>query len=82
VAADPVCYEALAIAKASDASALAALRSEMRARVKASPLCDARRIGRHLGAALRHAWADWCARPAPIGAPDGAAEIGLLETAP
>jgi hypothetical protein len=28
--------------------------------VKASPLCDAPRFGRNLGAALRHAWRDWC----------------------
>ena len=40
--------------------ALAALRSGLRARVKASPLCDAPRFGRNLGAALRFAWQDWC----------------------
>ncbi len=39
---------------------LAALRASLRARVKASPLCDARRFGVGLGAALRFAWRDWC----------------------
>ncbi|MBS0558609.1 MAG: tetratricopeptide repeat protein [Proteobacteria bacterium] len=62
VAPDLAGYEALAVAKAADIAALAALRAGLRARVKASPLCDARRFGRNLGAALRHAWRDWCAR--------------------
>jgi protein O-GlcNAc transferase len=62
VAPDVAAYVELAVAKASDIQALAALRSGMRARVKASPLCDAPRFGRNLGAALRFAWQDWCAR--------------------
>lgn len=53
-------YEALAVSKASDLPALAALRSRMRARVKASPLTDAPRFGANLGAAIRFAWGDWC----------------------
>ena len=48
------------MAKASDIDALAALRSRLRAQVKASPLCDAPRFGRSLGAALRYAWREWC----------------------
>jgi len=62
VAADVATYVELAVARASDLPALAALRSELRARVKASPLCDAPRFGRGLAAALRHAWRDWCSR--------------------
>ncbi len=57
-------YADLAIAKASDLAALAALRSGLRERVKTSPLCDALRFGRGLGAALRLAWRDWCERSA------------------
>jgi predicted O-linked N-acetylglucosamine transferase (SPINDLY family) len=53
-------YEALAVAKASNIPALAALRTELRARVKASPLTDAPRFGANLAAAIRFAWRDWC----------------------
>jgi protein O-GlcNAc transferase len=64
VAPDVGAYVELAVAKASDIEALAALRSRLRAQVKASPLCDAPRFGRNLGAALRFAWRDWCGRAA------------------
>ena len=60
VAHDAAGYAALAVAKASDIAALAALRAALRAQVKASPLTDARRFGAHLGAAIRFAWQDWC----------------------
>ncbi len=53
-------YIQLAIYHAADIAALQELRSGLRARVKASPLCDAPRFGRHLGIALRHAWTEWC----------------------
>jgi protein O-GlcNAc transferase len=59
-------YMALAVQRASDIAALAGLRAELRARVKASPLCDAPRFGCSLGAALRHAWRAWCE---PAGSP-------------
>jgi predicted O-linked N-acetylglucosamine transferase (SPINDLY family) len=59
VARDAQDYVALAAAKAADVPALAALRAGLRARTKASPLCDAPRFGRNLGAALRHAWRGW-----------------------
>ena len=62
VAADLPSYIAMAVAKAAERDALAALRAGLRARVKASPLCDAARFGRNLGAALRDAWQDWCGR--------------------
>ncbi len=61
VAPDRAAYIAHAVAAAADLPALAALRAGLRARVKASPLCDAPRFGRSLGAALRHAWRGWCA---------------------
>ena len=62
IARDTADYVAIAIAKARDLAALTALRSGMRPRMKASPLCDAPRFGRHLGTALRDIWRDWCAR--------------------
>ncbi len=61
-AADPDAYIRLAIARAGDLAGLAALRAGLRRQVKTSPLCDAPRFGRHLGAALRAVWQDWCAR--------------------
>jgi predicted O-linked N-acetylglucosamine transferase (SPINDLY family) len=60
VAADLEGYVELALARATDLAALATLRDGLRPWVKASPLCNAPRFGRHLGAALRHAWCDWC----------------------
>ena len=74
VASGPTSYADLAVAKASDIEALATLRSALRARVKASPLCDALRFGRNLGKALRLAWHDWCAeaaQPAGMEVADG-----------
>ena len=62
VAPDMDAYIELAVSKATDITSLADLRQGLRARVKASPLCDAPRFGRNLGAALRHAWHDWCIR--------------------
>jgi predicted O-linked N-acetylglucosamine transferase (SPINDLY family) len=60
VAADLAGYQELALRAAADLPALAALRAGLRARVKASPLCDGPRFGRNLGAALRGAWRSWC----------------------
>ena len=60
VAHDVASYVELAVAKASDISGLAALREGLRAKMKASPLCDGPRFGRNLAAALRFAWHDWC----------------------
>jgi Flp pilus assembly protein TadD len=54
-------YIGMAVARAADLGALADLRAGLRDRVRRSPLCDAPRFGRGLGAALRHAWRAWCA---------------------
>ena len=59
-AASPDEYVALAARWASDLDGLAALRAGLRPKVASSPLCDAPRFGRSLGAALRHAWRTWC----------------------
>ncbi len=53
-------YIAMAVARAGDLEALSALRAGLRQTVGRSPLCDAPRFGRNLGAALRHAWGVWC----------------------
>jgi protein O-GlcNAc transferase len=62
---DRAAYVRLAVDKSADPQSLADLREGLRARVKSSPLCNAPRFGRHLGAALRHAWRDWCAQQCP-----------------
>jgi predicted O-linked N-acetylglucosamine transferase (SPINDLY family) len=54
-------YRDMAVARAADLDALASLRAGLRDRVRRSPLCDAPRFGRGLGAAMRHAWRHWCA---------------------
>ena len=65
VAPDLAAYRAQAITRATNLPALAVLRQGLRARMKASPLCDAPRFGRHLGTALRHAWHTACAGDHP-----------------
>lgn len=55
-------YVEMAVARAADLPALAALRADLRARVRLSPLCDAPRFGANLGSALRGVWQDWCGR--------------------
>jgi predicted O-linked N-acetylglucosamine transferase (SPINDLY family) len=57
-------YVDLAVRKSANLDALATLRAGLRARVARSPLCDGARFGRHLGAALRSAWAEKCAADA------------------
>ena len=55
-AADVAGYIELACKKAADLPALASLRAGLRDRVRRSPLCDAPRFGRNLGAALERMW--------------------------
>jgi predicted O-linked N-acetylglucosamine transferase (SPINDLY family) len=56
-------YIDMAVSRAGDLPALAALRAGLREQVRLSPLCDAPRFGRNLGNALRRTWLDWCAEP-------------------
>ncbi|TAL06759.1 MAG: hypothetical protein EPO00_10530 [Chloroflexota bacterium] len=56
-------YVAAALGLARDAGRRARLRRELRDRLKASPLLDAAGHARHLEAALRRMWRDWCRRP-------------------
>ena len=43
---------------AGDLEGLASVRGDLRPRMRSSPLCDAPRFGKNLGAALRRAWDD------------------------
>ena len=54
-------YIEMATARAADLPKLATLRAGLREQVRQSPLCNAPRFGRNLGAALRQAWHAWCA---------------------
>lgn len=59
-------YVDLAVRWAERPADLAELRGSLRRRLETSPLTDQRRFGRHLDAAVRGLWQDWCdADPAP-----------------
>ena len=60
IAADLDDYVARAIRLASDLDGLAALRDSLRARLLASPLCDAPRFAGNFAAALRGMWQTRC----------------------
>ncbi|GAB6041455.1 tetratricopeptide repeat protein [Endothiovibrio diazotrophicus] len=53
-------YVEKAVAAAGEAAGLAALRSELRGQVAASPLFDAPRFARHFERALREMWNHYC----------------------
>ena len=57
-------YVEIATALAHDLPRLAALRANLRGRMKASPLLDAARLARNVEAAFRTAWQRWCAAAA------------------
>ncbi len=54
-------YVAAAVALSADLPRLAALRAQLRGRLQTSPLMDAQRFARHLEAAYRSLWRDYCA---------------------
>ncbi len=66
-------YVDKAIAFATDPVPLAALRAGLRRRVTQSPLCDAPRFGRNLGAAFHKIWVAYCSVEA--GEPAGQGRI-------
>jgi protein O-GlcNAc transferase len=63
IASDPERYAATVLRLAADRQRLAALRAELRERVKTSPLCDGPGITRDIEAAYRDMWTQWCNTP-------------------
>ena len=61
IAESPEAYVETAVALADDRDRLTALRRDLRGRLKASPLCDARRFARDIEAAFRAMWRTACA---------------------
>jgi predicted O-linked N-acetylglucosamine transferase (SPINDLY family) len=57
----PTRYVDLAVSLSRDPNRLASLREGLRARVAASPLCDAATFVRDLEQAYRAMWRKWCA---------------------
>jgi predicted O-linked N-acetylglucosamine transferase (SPINDLY family) len=55
-------YVERAVALAASRDGLAEIRETLRARMAASPLCDAAAFARDMEAAYRAVWRDWCAR--------------------
>ncbi|WP_022662079.1 O-linked N-acetylglucosamine transferase, SPINDLY family protein [Paucidesulfovibrio longus] len=53
-------YIACAVGLAREPERLALLRSDLRGRLLASPLCDAKRFARDMEAAYRGMWSRWC----------------------
>jgi protein O-GlcNAc transferase len=62
-------YVELAAELIRDASALAALRRELRDRIETSPIMDAPRFARDLESAFRAVWRAWCERRAEPSPP-------------
>jgi len=67
IAGDEEEYVRIAVALASDAERLLGLRTGLRPRMTASPLCDSAGMMRRVETAYRRLWQEWCARPqAPV----------------
>ena len=60
VASNPDQMVAKAVALTGDLDSLARIRAGLRERMRASPLCDARRFAREMEAAYRRMWHTWC----------------------
>jgi protein O-GlcNAc transferase len=62
VATDADDYVAKAVAMAADLPRLADLRKNLRQRMAASPIMDGPRLAKHIEAAYRTMWRDYCAK--------------------
>jgi predicted O-linked N-acetylglucosamine transferase (SPINDLY family) len=62
IASTPDEYVERAVSLANDLPRLAALRTELRERMAASPLCDGKRFATNLTILLRDAWKQWIAQ--------------------
>jgi protein O-GlcNAc transferase len=62
IADGPDTYVAIATAWANDPARLAGVRTSLRERIAASPLCDGPGFTRGLEAAFRAMWEDWCSK--------------------
>lgn len=60
IATDPDDFVARAIAHTDDLQGLAALRSNLRQRLRTSPIFDAPQFAQHFESALREMWQEWC----------------------
>jgi predicted O-linked N-acetylglucosamine transferase (SPINDLY family) len=67
IARTPEQYVAIAVGLAGDLPRLIGLRGGLRARMEASPLCDARRFAAGIESAYRTMWQRWCALSASSG---------------
>jgi predicted O-linked N-acetylglucosamine transferase (SPINDLY family) len=56
-------YVRIAAALAQDPARRASLRTDLRARLEASALCDGPAYARRMTSALRGMWREWCSRP-------------------
>jgi protein O-GlcNAc transferase len=66
IARDAGDYVAIVHRLGAERARLARIRSELRQRVAASPLCDGPRFARHFEAALRKSWQRWCSNARPL----------------
>src|SRR5262249_46069226 len=58
-------YVDLAVSLASDLPRLAGLRSSLRDRMAASPMCDGKRLAENLINVVRDVWREWCQKGPP-----------------
>ena len=65
IASDADAYVNSVVQQAADLQQLAVLRSGLRQQVLRSPIFDSARFARHLEAALRNMWRQWCSQQRP-----------------
>ena len=64
VAKDPDAFVQLAASLAQDRARLTTLRTDLRGKLRASPLCDAPAYAARFHAAIRDCWKQWCEKQA------------------